>query len=230
MARKSRKQTTIQSPAVVGAVKSETISTAIYARLSIENSGKDDEGDSIENQISFCKSYVIEHPYLNLVGVYEDNGSKGTNFDRPQFKKMMDEVKAGRIKCLVVKDLSRFSRDYIEAGAYLEKIFPFMGIRFISITDGYDSAVSRDAEKALMVPLKNMINTAYAKDISRKIITSFRARQAKGEILPAFAPYGYVKSKTQAYRYEIDEETALYVRMILNGKQKDSAIEKYLKS
>ena len=88
MARKSRKQTTIQSPAVVGAVKSETISTAIYARLSIENSGKDDEGDSIENQISFCKSYVIEHPYLNLVGVYEDNGSKGTNFDRPQFKKM----------------------------------------------------------------------------------------------------------------------------------------------
>ena len=218
MARKSRKQTTIQSPAVVGAVKSETISTAIYARLSIENSGKDDEGDSIENQISFCKSYVIEHPYLNLVGVYEDNGSKGTNFDRPQFKKMMDEVKAGRIKCLVVKDLSRFSRDYIEAGAYLEKIFPFMGIRFISITDGYDSAVSGDAEKALMVPLKNMINTAYAKDISRKIITSFRARQAKGEILPAFAPYGYVKSKTQAYRYEIDEETAPYVRMIFEWK------------
>lgn len=218
MARKSRKQTTIQSPAVVGAVKSETISTAIYARLSIENNGKDDEGDSIENQISFCKSYVIEHPYLNLVGVYEDNGSKGTNFDRPQFKKMMDEVKAGRIKCLVVKDLSRFSRDYIEAGAYLEKIFPFMGIRFISITDGYDSAVSGDAEKALMVPLKNMINTAYAKDISRKIITSFRARQAKGEILPAFAPYGYVKSKTQAYRYEIDEETAPYVRMIFEWK------------
>ncbi|MBR3183575.1 MAG: recombinase family protein [Mogibacterium sp.] len=218
MARKSRKQTTSQSPTVVGAVKSETINTAIYARLSIENSGKDDDGDSIENQISFCKEYVSEHPYLNLVGVYEDNGKKGTNFDRPQFQKMMDEVKAGRIKCLVVKDLSRFSRDYIEAGAYLEKIFPFMGIRFISITDGYDSAVSGDAEKALMVPLKNMINTAYAKDISRKIITSFRSRQAKGEILPAFAPYGYVKSKTQAYRYEIDEETAPYVRMIFEWK------------
>lgn len=218
MARKSRKQTTIQSPAVVGAVNSEAINTAIYARLSIENSGKDDDGDSIENQISFCKEYVSEHPYLNLVGVYEDNGKKGTNFDRPQFKKMMDEVKAGRIKFLVVKDLSRFSRDYIEAGAYLEKIFPFMGIRFISITDGYDSTVSGDAEKALMVPLKNMINTAYAKDISRKIITSFRTRQAKGEILPAFAPYGYVKSKTQAYRYEIDEETAPYVRMIFEWK------------
>ena len=87
MARKSRKQTTSQSPTVVGAVKSETINTAIYARLSIENSGKDDDGDSIENQISFCKEYVSEHPYLNLVGVYEDNGKKGTNFDRPQFQK-----------------------------------------------------------------------------------------------------------------------------------------------
>ena len=93
-----------------------------------------------------------------------------------------------------------------------------MGVRFISITDGYDSAISGDAEKALMVPLKNMINAAYAKDISRKIITSFRARQEKGEILPAFAPYGYVKSKTKAYRYEIDPETAPYVRMIFEWK------------
>ena len=106
---------------------------------------------------------------------------------------MMDDIRSGKVKCVLVKDLSRFGRDYIEVGEYLEKIFPFMGIRFISITDGYDSLTCDDAEGALMIPLKNMINDVYAKDISRKIITSFRARQEKGEFLPAFAPYGYVK-------------------------------------
>lgn len=216
MARKSRKNTgaVIETPAQA----SSYFSTAIYVRLSIENSGKDDDGDSIANQISFCKAYLAEHTDLKLYGIYEDNGEKGTNFDRPEFKRMMDDIRGGKVKCVLVKDLSRFGRDYIEAGEYLEKIFPFMGIRFISITDGYDSLTCDDAEGALMIPLKNMINDVYAKDISRKIITSFRARQEKGEFLPAFAPYGYVKSKEVAYRYEIDQETAPYVRMIFEWK------------
>lgn len=216
MARKSRKTTgaVIEAPVQ----ESNYFSTAIYVRLSIENSGKDDDGDSIANQISFCKAYLAEHTDLKLYGIYEDNGEKGTNFDRPEFKRMMDDIRSGKVKCVLVKDLSRFGRDYIEAGEYLEKIFPFMGIRFISITDGYDSLTCDDAEGALMIPLKNMINDVYAKDISRKIITSFRARQEKGEFLPAFAPYGYVKSKEVAYRYEIDQETAPYVRMIYEWK------------
>lgn len=216
MARKSRKTT----GAVIEAPVQENnyFSTAIYVRLSIENSGKDDDGDSIANQISFCKAYLAEHTDLKLYGIYEDNGEKGTNFDRPEFKRMMDDIRSGKVKCVLVKDLSRFGRDYIEAGEYLEKIFPFMGIRFISITDGYDSLTCDDAEGALMIPLKNMINDVYAKDISRKIITSFRARQEKGEFLPAFAPYGYVKSKEVAYRYEVDLETAPYVRMIYEWK------------
>ena len=88
----------------------------------------------------------------------------------------MDDVKAGKVNCIVVKDLSRFGRDYIETGNYLEKIFPFLGVRFISITDHFDSFICRDAESALMIPLKNMVNDVYAKDISRKIITSFRHR------------------------------------------------------
>ena len=192
--------------------------TGIYVRLSIENSGKDDDGDSIENQTSICKEYVEEHPDLKLYDIYEDNGKKGTNFDRPEFNRLMDDIRAGKVKCVLVKDLSRFGRDYIEAGEYLEKIFPFLGVRFISITDGYDSLTAGDAEGALMIPLKNMINDVYAKDISRKIITSFRARQEKGEYLPAFPPYGYVKSKTKAYRYEVDEEVAPYVRMIFEWK------------
>ena len=216
MARKSRKN----SGAIIEAPVQESnyFSTAIYVRLSIENSGKDDDGDSIANQISFCKAYLAEHADLKLYGIYEDNGEKGTNFDRPEFKRMMDDIRSGKVKCVLVKDLSRFGRDYIEAGEYLEKIFPFMGIRFISITDGYDSLTCDDAEGALMIPLKNMINDVYAKDISRKITTSFRARQEKGEFLPAFAPYGYVKSKEVAYRYEVDQETAPYVRMIFEWK------------
>ena len=216
MARKSRKNTgaVIEAPVQI----SNYFPTAIYVRLSIENSGKDDDGDSIANQISFCKAYLAEHTDLKLYDIYEDNGEKGTNFDRPAFMRMMDDIRGGKVKCVLVKDLSRFGRDYIEAGEYLEKIFPFMGIRFISITDGYDSLTCDDAEGALMIPLKNMINDVYAKDISRKIITSFRARQEKGEFLPAFAPYGYVKSKEVAYRYEVDQETAPYVRMIFEWK------------
>lgn len=216
MARKSRKNTDAVIETLVQT--SNYFSTAIYVRLSIENSGKDDDGDSIANQISFCKAYLAEHTDLKLYDIYEDNGEKGTNFDRPEFKRMMDDIRGGKVKCVLVKDLSRFGRDYIESGEYLEKIFPFMGIRFISITDGYDSLTCDDAEGALMIPLKNMINDVYAKDISRKIITSFRARQEKGEFLSAFAPYGYVKSKEVAYRYEIDRETAPYVRMIFEWK------------
>ena len=216
MARKSRKNVNQKVDSTI--VTASYTMTGIYVRLSIENSGKDDDGDSIENQTSICKEYVEEHPDLKLYDIYEDNGKKGTNFDRPEFNRLMDDVRAGKVKCVLVKDLSRFGRDYIEAGEYLEKIFPFLGVRFISITDGYDSLTAGDAEGALMIPLKNMINDVYAKDISRKIITSFRARQEKGEYLPAFPPYGYVKSKTKAYRYEVDEDVAPYVRMIFEWK------------
>ena len=216
MARKSRKNVNQKVDSTI--VTASYTMTGIYVRLSIENSGKDDDGDSIENQTSICKEYVEEHPDLKLYDIYEDNGKKGTNFDRPEFNRLMDDIRAGKVKCVLVKDLSRFGRDYIEAGEYLEKIFPFLGVRFISITDGYDSLTAGDAEGALMIPLKNIINDVYAKDISRKIITSFRARQEKGEYLPAFPPYGYVKSKTKAYRYEVDEEVAPYVRMIFEWK------------
>ena len=153
-----------------------TFSTAIYVRLSIENSGKDDAGDSIENQTGICREYVEARPYLNLYGIYSDNGEKGWKFDRPEFTRLMDDVKSGKVNCIVVKDLSRFGRDYIETGNYLEKIFPFLGVRFISITDNFDSFTCDDAKSALMIPLKNMVNDVYAKDISHKIIMSFRQR------------------------------------------------------
>ena len=216
MARKSRKNTAVS--VVPESVETKVFSTAIYVRLSVENSGKDDDGDSIENQTGICREYVDARPYLNLYGIYSDNGEKGWKFDRPEFTRMMDDVKAGKVDCIVVKDLSRFGRDYIETGNYLEKIFPFLGVRFISITDSYDSFTCDDAESALMVPLKNMVNDVYAKDISRKIITSFRQRQEKGDFLPGNTPYGHIKSETRQFRYEVDEKVAPYIRMLFEWK------------
>ena len=135
MARKSRKNLP-QQEKMPDSHSVRTFSAAIYVRLSIENSGKDDEGDSIENQTGICREYIEARPYLNLYGIYSDNGEKGWKFDRPGFTRLMDDVKAGKVNCIVVKDLSRFGRDYIETGNYFEKIFPFLGVRFISITDG----------------------------------------------------------------------------------------------
>ena len=213
MARKSRK-TSNASVCVTPSPEEKVFKTAIYARLSIENSGKDDDGDSIENQITICREYINERPYLKLAGIFSDNGAKGTNFERPEFNRMMDQVKAGKINAILCKDLSRFGRDYVETGNYLEKIFPFLGVRFIAITDHFDSFETDGTEESLMIPLKNMINELYAKDISRKIRTSFENRMEKGEFLPAFIPYGYVKSKTVEYDLEIDDEVAENVRLI----------------
>ena len=227
MARKSRK-------GLVETVEKKenkvTYPTAVYVRLSIENSGKEDEGASIENQKKVCLDYLMSHPDLQLYDIYEDNGKKGTNMDRPEFNRMLEDLRNGKATCVLVKDLSRFSRDYIDAGNYLEKVFPFMGVRFISVTDSFDSFSANADQNALMIPMKNMLNAAYAKDISRKIITSFRARQSRCEILPSCGPYGYVKSKEVAYRYELDSETAPFAKlifeMILDGKTIGDVIRK----
>lgn len=217
MARKSRKNLP-RNEKMSDSHSVRIFSTAIYVRLSIENSGKDDAGDSIENQTGICREYVESKPYLNLYGIYSDNGEKGWKFDRPEFTRLMDDVKTGKVNCIVVKDLSRFGRDYIETGNYLEKIFPFLGVRFISITDHFDSFTCGDAESALMIPLKNMVNDVYAKDISMKIVTSFRQRQETGDFLPGNPPYGYIKSKERQFRYDVDEKVAPYIRMLFEWK------------
>ena len=120
MARKSRR-TAAATPAIENIVAAY-YPTAIYARLSVENSGKDDDGESIANQITFCKDYIKGIDDLKLMDIYQDNGETGTAFERPDFQRLMDDVRGGRIKCIVVKDLSRFGRNYLEAGEYLEKI------------------------------------------------------------------------------------------------------------
>ena len=154
MARKSRKQIAVEEP-VIESVSSEVFSTAIYARLSVENSGKSEKVDVIANQIEICKSYIAERPYLNLIDTYVDNGRTGTVFDRPEFNRLMNDIRTGRIKCLVVRDLSRFGRDYIEAGTYLERVFPQIGLRFIAIKENYDNFDTDGSGESLIIPLQN---------------------------------------------------------------------------
>ena len=188
--------------------------TAIYARLSVENSKKDDGGASIEEQVAICREYIEEHPYLHLAGTFIDNGWTGTNMKRPQFQKMIEEIKEGRIKALVLKDFSRFSRDYIEAGNLLENVFPFFGVRFISVSDNYDSFETDGSAESLLIPLKNLINSFYSRDMSRKVSTAVHTKQLAAEHIPSAIPYGYRKSTTKAYRFEPDPETRNVVTRI----------------
>ena len=216
MARKSRKQIAVEEP-VIESGSSEVFSTAIYARLSVENSGKSEKVDVIANQIEICKSYIAERPYLNLIDTYVDNGRTGTVFDRPEFNRLMNDIKSGRIKCLVVRDLSRFGRDYIETGTYLERIFPQIGLRFISIKEQYDNFDNDGSNESLMIPLQNMINALYSKDISRKVSTALKAQMEQGTFRKRNLPYGY-KWNDERSNMVIDEDSAKFVRLMFRWK------------
>lgn len=212
MARTSRKNIEVKETVLVQNI----YPTAIYARLSVENSGKEETKDVISNQIEICKSYIADCPYLSLQDTYIDNGKTGVVFDRPQFNRLMEDIKSGKIKCLVVRDLSRFGRDYIETGTYLERIFPQIGLRFISVKERYDSFDERDNE-ALMIPLQNMINSLYSKDISRKVSTALRIRMEDGTFTKRNLPYGYMWNEDRT-EVIIDEVTAPYVKLIFKWK------------
>lgn len=215
MARKSRK--TAAAEPVYEAAPLQIFPTAIYARLSVENSGKSEKVDVITNQIEICKSYIAGCPYLDLVDVYVDNGRTGTVFDRPEFNRLMTDIKSGRIKCLVVRDLSRFGRDYIETGTYLERIFPQIGLRFIAIKEHYDNFDTDGSNESLMIPLQNMINALYSKDISRKVSTALKAQMEQGTFQKRNLPYGY-RWNEEHTNMVVDEETAKYVRLMFQWK------------
>lgn len=180
MARKSRKAQA-QEPVAETKKEVSVLSTAIYARLSVENSGKDDDGNSLQNQIDVCRDYLDGCPYLQLTEVYSDNGKTGTVFDRPAWNRLMDDVRTGKIQRIVVRDLSRFGRDYVETGNYLEKIFPALGTRFISVKENFDSSTGGSIE-SLSVSLQNMVNAIYSRDISKKVSTALRAQMETGGI------------------------------------------------
>jgi DNA invertase Pin-like site-specific DNA recombinase len=214
MARKSRRtQNTEAAEKKIPLRKHQNLlATAAYGRLSVENSGYEDD-ESIQTQMTMLYQYIEEHPELEFADSYQDNGYTGTNFDRPEFTRLMDDVRSGKIQCIVVKDLSRFGRDYLETGYYLETLFPHLNVRFIAITDDFDSSREEDLN-SLAVPIKNMVNAMYAKDISKKQCAAAKIRLSRPDAMPnGCAPYGYRFSEDKK-QYLADPETAPYVRMI----------------
>ena len=214
MARTSRKG---GATAIQAVPAEKTWQTALYARLSVEDSGRKG-ADTIETQIELIHSYISSRDYLDIYDTYIDNGESGADFERPAWNRMMDDIRSGKVNCIAVKDLSRFGRNYIETCEMLEKIFPFMGVRFISINDGYDSGKDGSYSDTLIISLKNLINDWHLKDISRKISSSKKVRRERGEYTGAFAPFGYRKMKSDKHRLEPDEMTAPTVRDIFRWR------------
>ena len=221
MARKSRKA---QAQPVAEVKKEITaLPTAIYARLSVENSGKDDDGNSLQNQIAVCEDYLDGCPYLRLTEVYSDNGRTGTVFDRPAWNRLMDDVRTGKVQCIVVRDLSRFGRDYVETGNYLEKIFPALGTRFISVKENFDNFTCGNAMESLSVSLQNLVNAMYSRDISKKVSTALRAQMETGIFRNRNLPYGYLWNEDKT-AYVVDEEAAAVVRQIFEWKLREVSV------
>ena len=200
--------------------------TAIYIRLSREDGDKD-ESDSVSNQKKLLMAFVQSHEELLLYNIYTDDGYSGTTFRRPAFRQMLSDIEERKVTCVLVKDLSRFGRDYIESGRFLERYFPEKGVRFISVSDHIDSLrQSYD----MLLPIRNVFNEQYARDISRKVHSALRAKQQCGEFIGAFASYGYRKSPGNKNLLLIDEYAASVVRRIFSlylkgcGKQQIARI------
>lgn len=185
---------------------------AIYIRLSKEDGDKE-ESDSIGNQRKLLTEYINNKQNLFLYDVYADDGYTGTNFNRPDFQRMLADIEEGNVNCVVVKDLSRFGRDYIDTGRYLERVFPELGVRFISVSDGIDSVKQA---YDMLLPIKNIFNEQYARDISKKVQTAVKTKQKAGEFIGAFATYGYNKSPLDKHKLVVDEYAAGIVRRVFS--------------
>ena len=186
---------------------------ALYARLSVELKSRPSE--SIANQLSILREFIRDKAEFAEYHEYVDSAVSGTSFDRPAFGQMMDDVREGKISCIIVKDMSRFGRDYIEASNYIETIFPFLGVRFISVSDHFDTEAEFNQNKALEIALKNLVNDMYAKDISKRVSVSRRLDMERGKFTGSNAPYGYKVDSGDALRkYVIDREAAAVVRQI----------------
>lgn len=186
---------------------------ALYARISVEQYNR--PGNSVETQLDIMRAYVNKHPELSECYEYTDSGFSGTNFERPDFKRLMKDVKRGRINCIIVKDLSRFGRDYLETTNYIEVILPFLGVRFISVNDHFDTEKECNENKALEVSLKNLVNDMYAKDVSKRLVVARKQEIERGRFTGSNAPYGYKVDKNDPLRhYVVDEPAAEVVRDI----------------
>lgn len=187
----------------------------MYLRISRED-GNQNESESITNQKSLIQSFIDEKEDFELVSIKVDDGYSGSNFDRPGFKELMEEIKQKKINCVIVKDFSRFGRNFVEVSKYIEEIFPFMGVRFISINDDYDS-INEDNTN-LIVPFKNLINDAYLRDISMKVRSQIEVKKKNGQFIGSFATYGYLKDPNDKNKLVVDEYASKVVQEIFKLK------------
>lgn len=230
MARKSRYANTIPNIALM--TKTYTNRTGIYARVS--RADGDSTSESIKNQIQICQKHIHMRDDLVCVRIYQDDGKSGLDFDRPGFRKMLNDIHDGTINCVVVKDVSRIGRDYIDVGKLLLQDFPQMGVRFVSVNDNYDNVDTQDDLWNMDLILKTVLHNWESKSTSQRIITAIGAKVQRGEYLPASGsiPYGYLKDK-ENNTYVPDPETSPVIQKIYDlfcsgipyteiGKQLDS--------
>ena len=185
-----------------------------YARTSKDDS----DSSSIENQIELIRDYVKSLPGVEIVSEREDSGYTGINFSRPDFCEMMKDIESGKINCVVVKDLSRLGRNYIEVGELMDEIFPRYNVRLIAINDNYDSINPRSDADEILIPFRNLINEQYARDASGKIRSILSSKREKGQFVGSFAPYGYKRDEGNRHNLVIDEHSAEVVRDIFRRK------------
>ena len=196
---------------------------AAYLRLSKEEYNNEKESNSIINQRQIIDNYLKEHKEYKLVDYYVDDGYSGTNFDRPEFQRMLEDIKNKKIDVIIIKDLSRLGRNYIETGNFVEVVFPAMGVSVISVDENYEMD-SLDYYGSDYVPLKNLFNDIYAKDISKKVRSSLIVKKYNGEFVGKLAPYGYIKDPKDKHKFLIDKNVSHIIKkifdMILDGKSR----------
>ncbi|MBR5236906.1 MAG: recombinase family protein, partial [Clostridia bacterium] len=189
----------------------ENYSVAIYCRLSKDDLVQNIESSSISTQKSMIMKYVRDHSWF-VYDLYIDDGWSGTNFDRPDFQRMIEDIELGNVNMVVVKDLSRLGRNYILTGQYTDIVFPNYGVRFIAIDDGVDTLKNNND----ITPFKNILNEMYSKDISKKIRSAVRTKKRNGDFLSNYAPYGYKKAPDNKNRLIVEETAAKVVKQIFS--------------
>lgn len=210
MARKSRKNAV--SVESVKEPKARIWKAALYTRLSVKDNSN--RGDSLESQRRIMEAYIALCPDIEVADIYTDNGVSGQTFERKAFQRMLEDAEAGKVDCILVKDLSRLGRNAIDAGYYIEEYFPLHHIRFISVNDQYDSMEAGSDRKHTILALQNIVNESYALDTSRKVRLQQRQFIEAGKFVGARPPYGYKKDPVDCHKLLVNADTAPIVRQI----------------
>lgn len=200
----------------------------LYPRLSFDER-TDEESNSVANQIKMMKDYLLDKNDIIIYKSYPDDGYTGTDFNRPGYKKMLEDIQKRKINAVIVKDLSRLGRNYIEVGNFIDEIVPQYGLRFISVNDNVDSFKNPNIMNSLEIPFKNLMNESYSKDTSKKMRTSLQTSKKSGNFIGKFSPYGYLKDPDDIHKLIIDDDAATVIKRIfqcaLKGKSKQQIIK-----